>query len=145
MINNANMLGAAVFAPNVAGAGACPAHIKFDLVHHVPGRLRLRSALLRGDVNRSELARRDLAAVEGVTSVAANPCTGSLLVEYDTAVMPPDKIIDVLTSRGYNAATAEERDEPRAGWADHLAGAVKDWVIGAVADRLALALIAALA
>jgi hypothetical protein len=145
MINNTNALGGAVFAPIAAGAGDRLALVKFDLVHHVPGRLRLRSASLRGDGRGSERARHDLASVEGVISVAANPCTGSLLVEYDIAVLRPDKIIDVLTSRGYNAATAEERDEPGAGWAERLAGAVKDWMIGAVADRLALALIAALA
>jgi hypothetical protein len=42
-------------------------------------------------------------------------------------------------------ATADKEVEPAAGWADHLASAAKDWVIGAVADRLALALIRVLA
>jgi hypothetical protein len=40
-------------------------------------------------------------------------------------------------------ATAEKDVKATAGWADHLASAVKDWVIGAVADRFALVLIRA--
>jgi hypothetical protein len=67
------------------------------------------------------------------------------LVEYDTTVLPPNDIIDVLASHGYMPAAADEGIDPGAGWADRLAGAVKDWKIGAIADRLALALIGALA
>ena len=142
MISKTNIQGAVVSAPNVAGAGDRPAIEKLDLVHHVPERLRLRSASLKGD---GEEAWRRLAAIQGVISVTANPCTGSLLVEYDTTVLPPSDIIDVLASPGYMPAAADEGIGPGAGWADRLAGAVKDWVIGAVADRLALALIGALA
>jgi hypothetical protein len=145
MISKNDLKGAAVSARNVVGAGDCPAIVKLDLVHHLPGRLRLRSAELKGNARAGEEARHRLAAVEGVTSVQANPCTGSLLVEYNTTTLSPDNIIDVLASHGYVSETAEARGEPGAGWADRLASAVGNWIIGALADQLALALIGALA
>ena len=145
MISKTNIQGAVVFAPNVTAAVDRPAIGKFDVVHHLPGRLRLRSASLKGDARASEQARRALAAIEGVTSVAANPCTGSLLVEYDPTVLPPSDIIDVLAGHGYMPGAPDTGVEPDAGWTDQVAGAIKDWMIGAVADRLALALIGALA
>ena len=147
MISKTNIQRAAVAAPNVAGARDFPASVKLDIVHHVPGRLRLRSASLKGDAHARarEETRRHLAAVRGVTSVTANPCTGSLVVKYDAALLPPSNIIDVLASHGYMLTVADKGIEPDGEWAGPLASAVKEWMISAVAERLVLALIGALA
>jgi hypothetical protein len=83
MITKNDRKGTAVPAPIVTGAGESPATFEFDIAHHVPGRLRLRSAALKRNVCASEEARRHLAQIEGVTSVRANPATGSVLLEYD--------------------------------------------------------------
>jgi hypothetical protein len=85
MISNTDLKGAAVPAPIVAGAGDRPAALEFDLVHHLPGRLRLRSAVLKGNTFASEEARRHLAQIDGVTSVRANPATGSVLTGIEHA------------------------------------------------------------
>ena len=45
-------------APIVTGAGESPSTFKFDIAHHVPGRMRIRSAALKGNVCASEDARR---------------------------------------------------------------------------------------
>ena len=63
MISNTDLKGAGVPAPIVAGAGDRLAALEFDLAHHVPGRLRLRSAALKGKVRASEQARRHLAQI----------------------------------------------------------------------------------
>jgi copper chaperone CopZ len=145
MINKTNAMGAAACAPIVAGTGDRPAALKFDVVHHLPGRLRLRTASLKGDARGSDKARRYLARIEGVTSVTANPGTGSLLVEYDTAVLRPADVVGVLVSHGDISAAPAKSAESGAGWSDHLANAVKDWMIDALADRLAMAMIGLLA
>jgi hypothetical protein len=46
MITNTDRKGTAVPAPIVTGAGESLATFEFDIAHHVPGRLRLRSAAL---------------------------------------------------------------------------------------------------
>jgi hypothetical protein len=45
-------------APIVTGVGESPSTFKFDIAHHVPGRMRIRSAALKGNVCASEDARR---------------------------------------------------------------------------------------
>ena len=69
MISNTDLRGAAVPGPILAGAWDSPAALEFYLVHlhHLPGRLRLRSAVLKGNALASEEARRHLAHIDGVT------------------------------------------------------------------------------
>ena len=89
MITNTDLKGTAMPAPIVAEVGQSPTTFEFDIAHHVPGRLRLRSAALKGKVRASEQARRHLAQIDGVTSASANPATGSVLLEYDPNVIGP--------------------------------------------------------
>jgi copper chaperone CopZ len=145
MISNTDLKGAAVPAPIVAGAGDRPAALEFDLVHHLPGRLRLRSAVLKGNTFASEEARRHLAQIDGVTSVRANPATGSVLLEYDPNVLSPDKATEVLAAHGCALRATEARTETGGKRADQLASAAMNWAINAIAERLAMAMITALA
>ena len=67
MISNTDLRGAAVPGPILAGAWDSPAALEFYLAYHLPGRLRLRSAVLKGNALASEEARRHLAHIDGVT------------------------------------------------------------------------------
>ena len=145
MISNLDVKGAAVSAPIVAGVGGCPTTLEFDLAHHLPGRLRLRSAVLKGNLRASEEVRRNLAQIGGVSPASVNPITGSVLLEYDPEVIPPSKVVDVLATHGYIVGAGEQETEAGTGWTDKVAIAAKDWVINALAERLALAVIGALA
>lgn len=145
MISNTDPKGATVFAPNVVLAGDRPSALHLDLAHHLPGRLRLRSALLKGNARASEEAQHRLAEISGVKSASANPLTGSILLNYDTEVIPPTNLIDVLATRGFIIGASEPETEAGTEWADKLATAVKGWVINALAEHLALAVISALA
>jgi hypothetical protein len=145
MINKTLLQGAAVAAPNIARAGGCPPVVKLDVVHRLPGRLRLRSAALKGDRRASEEMRGQLARIAGVRSVTANPGTGSLLLQYDPAELPPREIVELLRPQGCILGAVDEVGAPEPGWAHGLASAVGDWVISALAERLALAMIGMLA
>ena len=57
MISNTDLRGAAVPGPILAGAWDSPAALEFYLVHHLPGRLRLRSAVLKA--MRSRVRKHD--------------------------------------------------------------------------------------
>lgn len=54
-----------------------------EVEHCVPGRMRLRVRVKRGDAEFFRRAESDLAEVAGVRTVRANPHTGSILVEHD--------------------------------------------------------------
>jgi hypothetical protein len=145
MISNTDTKGAAVRVPIAATAGDRPAAFEFALAHHVPGRLRLRSPALKGNASASEQARHQLAQIRGVRATSANPVTGSVLLEYDPSVLSAGKVIDLLAAQGYVLRATEVEAEAGSGWANTMASAVMDWVINALAERLALAVITALA
>jgi hypothetical protein len=56
-------------------------------IHHLPGRLRVRVASIKGNAQRASTLGYLLTEIEGVRSVAANPLTGSVLVYYDPATL----------------------------------------------------------
>jgi hypothetical protein len=61
MISYTDLKGATVFAPNVVEAGDRPSALYVDVAHHLPGHLRLRSALLKGNARAAEETQRHLA------------------------------------------------------------------------------------
>lgn len=146
MINNFELQGAVAPVQNVAAVADQPRlSLQLNLVHHLPGRLRLRSAALKGNSSASDEARARFAIITGVTSVTANLCTGSLLVEYDPAVLAPEQVIDALAHHSCFAAAAQQSPERDGGWVDRLASVVEGWIVDALAERLTLAVISALA
>jgi len=102
-------------APIVAEVGQSPTTFEFDIAHHVPGRLRLRSAALKGKVRASEQMRRHLAQIDGVTSASANPATGSVLLEYDLNVIWPSNVSDVLAMHGCAVGSLRRKLTPEPG------------------------------
>jgi Heavy metal associated domain 2 len=141
MISNIEVKGAAIPAANVARADDRLRALRLEIAHHLPGRLRLRSAAVKHDAAAAENARTAVAQIEGVHSVTANRETGSLLA-YDTDVVAPDELLERLAIRGAKAPEMSGRGAPE--WAAPLANVAKDWLINALAERLALALIGAL-
>jgi len=52
-------------------------------IHHVPGRLRIRTPLLKRDDGHAKAAEEFLQSIEGATSVRANIVTGSIILTYE--------------------------------------------------------------
>ena len=65
----------------------CEQSVLFQCVHYIPGRFRLKGPSMRGDAARLDAIRLSLLATEGVTAVAPCVITGSILVEYDAAIL----------------------------------------------------------
>ncbi|MDR3301150.1 MAG: ATPase P [Spirochaetaceae bacterium] len=59
-----------------------------------PGRIRLRFAELKNPVIAAEVLSR-IKAIAGISNTELNPLTGSLLVEYDTKILPTEKLIEL--------------------------------------------------
>jgi hypothetical protein len=53
------------------------------VVHHIPGRMRIRAPFLKGAVAYSQQINELLAPIEGVEQVDFSPITGSVLLHYD--------------------------------------------------------------
>jgi Heavy metal associated domain 2 len=119
---------------------------KLTCVHHVGGRVRLKSAGLKHDRAAMEAACSRLAALSGATSVSSNPLIGSIVVNYDETVASPGSMAEALrrvgvigaepTSSGFSGA------EP-ASSSERLASTIVPRVFEFLLERLAVALIAA--
>jgi Heavy metal associated domain 2 len=131
-----------ISAANVVRGGACVPAPEIEIVHRLPGRVRIRAAWLKGNAGAGQDPKRRLAEITGVKAVTANTSTGSLLVEYDPATVAPGKIIDALGASGCSARAAKSVESTRS-WVDELASSIGHWLVQAAAERLVLAVIAA--
>ena len=65
-------------------------------IHHIPGRLRLRSALTRGYPGRAEGLAQLFQAVDGVLSTQISERTGSLTILYNPRQLDADTLYRVV-------------------------------------------------
>jgi hypothetical protein len=116
-----------------------------DLVHSIPGRIRLQRHSLRGNPRLFNAARSELEQVEGVTSVSANSATGSLVVSYDPRELSFSTMWRRLRQTGYMAPTprmrAPRRAEANASFAELMAETVSRALIKKLIERSTGALI----
>jgi hypothetical protein len=62
------------------------------IVSYSPGRIRLRFKELK-DSKTAELVSGRLRETPGILSVEVKPLTGSLLIEFDAAALPPEELM----------------------------------------------------
>jgi hypothetical protein len=62
------------------------------IVSYSPGRIRLRFKELK-DNKTADLVSRRLAETPGITRVEVKPVTGSLLIEFNAAILPPEELM----------------------------------------------------
>ena len=69
-----------------------------ELVHHHPGRLRVRAAVLRDDAELAGRVSHALEAMPGIARVTHNARTGSVLVEYEPGLAEPTAIAERIAA-----------------------------------------------
>jgi cation transport ATPase len=70
-------------------------------MHNVPGRLRVKSPLLKRNNDAGNELKKALSTIQGVAAVDFNPTTGSLLINYNHRVTKHEDIISLLERKGY--------------------------------------------
>ncbi len=70
-------------------------------LHIVPGRVRVKIPLIKGNDSRSREVERLLESIQGITSVSAYSLTGSVVVHYQDDEVKSGEILDVLKKNGY--------------------------------------------
>src|SRR5262245_45864368 len=79
-----------------------------SLAHQIAGRIRLHVHSMRGDSDRAREIEGLLGGLEFVEQVTSNPRTGSVTVEYSTALATPSHALEQVA-----AALDIEIEEPR--------------------------------
>ena len=72
-------------------------------IHHVPGRMRVRSPRIKGNTENAERLRQTLVQLIGVTGIETNPVTGSVVISYSPERLGPDDLVAVMKEHGYLA------------------------------------------
>jgi Heavy metal associated domain 2 len=125
-------------------------------LHHVPGRLRLKTRSLKNSSAKAAEVRALFKQLPGIEAIEFNLLTGSMLVRYDAASITSAKILGFLVANSVITSIPEARPRPAAklfdgsvrasiaeNLAQRLARSLADFVIEKVLQRAALALISA--
>jgi copper chaperone CopZ len=81
-------------------------------IHHIPGRIRVRSKAFRCHGERARTAQAQLMAMDGVRDVQINPRASSIVVQYDPERLSRAELFVTLEELGCMAAV--RRDTERA-------------------------------
>ena len=82
-------------------------------IHHVPGRIRVRSKAFRCRSEKARGAERGLLALTGVRQVRVNPHAGSITVHYDSALLKQSDLLSVLEQCGCLGVASRNDDVSR--------------------------------
>ncbi len=82
-------------------------------IHHVPGRLRIRSKAFQCYGERADSARERLMAMEGIRSVEVNARAASLIVQYDPARVSRALLFATLEDLGCMSAVRRDNEHMR--------------------------------
>src|SRR5512143_1346308 len=75
-------------------------------IHHVPGRLRIKTALLKRNDAQAIAVRALLGAMPGVTAAEVSTLTGSIVINYDRDTTSSSAILNKLREQGSISSSA---------------------------------------
>ncbi|NLI81312.1 MAG: heavy-metal-associated domain-containing protein [Deltaproteobacteria bacterium] len=70
-------------------------------IHDIPGRLRVKTPIIKGNNSAAESVQKILEAIEGVDSTAVNTLTGSVVVNYNAKAVDSARLLQTLNQKGY--------------------------------------------
>ena len=82
-------------------------------IHHVPGRIRVRSKAFRCRSEKARAAESRLLALDGVRQVRVNSHAGSITVHYDSSLLVQSDLLAVLEQCGCLGVTIRSDEVSR--------------------------------
>lgn len=81
-------------------------------IHNVPGRLRIKSPVIKNNKTVADELKKSLSTLYGVAAVDINLTTGSVLINYNPKSIKHFDIVDIMQQKGYfDASKAITNDE----------------------------------
>lgn len=81
-------------------------------VHEVSGRLRVKSASMKGNVYKARELESELGGIPGVSSAIVNLTTGSVVVQYNPAMLKSKTFFEIFERHGCLDSTATSFQQP---------------------------------
>jgi hypothetical protein len=70
-------------------------------IHNIPGRLRVKTPVLKNNPTQIERVRQILQSIPGVYETEFNHVTGSVVIQYDIEWIESEQIVRILKEEGY--------------------------------------------
>jgi hypothetical protein len=70
-------------------------------IHSIPGRLRVKTALIKGNEETALHTRKFISQIRGVKSVATNTTTGSITILYNIKTVKSNTLLDILKESNF--------------------------------------------
>ncbi len=93
-------------------------------MHNVPGRLRIKSPLLKRNRGAADELKKALSTMQGIAAVDFNPTTGSLLINYNHRTTRHQDIVKLLERKGYFDSTKAATNDQYINYAAEKTGRV---------------------
>jgi hypothetical protein len=105
-------------------------------MHNVPGRLRVKTPLIKGNEQTARHVEAFLRQVQGIIAIATNPLTGSITINYNEKKITSEYLVTILQSRGiFDPSQATTNDQYISTTATKAGNLVYKAVLGAVVER----------
>jgi hypothetical protein len=105
-------------------------------LHHVPGRLRVRLARLKGHARAIVPLHSELLAIAGVKSASINIHSGSVTIFYDHSAFETEALWSTLRRLGYLDAEPQNAAAPRRSAAAALSSAATEAIVETIAGEV---------
>jgi hypothetical protein len=117
-----------------------------DYVHNIPGRLRIKSAIIKKNPPAGGRVRALLSSTPGVQKLDVNLLTGSILIRYECQGVSADELLRKLNQAGYfEPSKTVTHDDVLHSMLTRTGKAIGSLAVGALEiDTPALAVLAAL-
>ena len=115
-------------------------------VHHVPGRLRVKSPALKKNERQAKLVKEYLDSMNGVLSADVSTVTGSIVIKYDAFLVEGKTILNSLHAMGHARSVTPHGEvySSGIGVGQKVTDTLVNKLLETVVERSAVALIAAL-
>jgi copper chaperone CopZ len=105
-------------------------------IHNIPGRLRVKTPLIKGNNNAATELQRILDKIEGIDSTSVNTLTGSVIINYNTRSLSSDTLIDTLKDEGYlDLSKVETNDDYVEAAVSKVGGVISKALIGIFLEK----------
>lgn len=106
-------------------------------MHNVPGRLRVKTPVIKGSDLMAARLEGEINSIKGVTAVTTNPVTGSIVINYDPIAVTHNEIVGKLAHKGYfDHSRAVTNDQYVHSAANKAGRAIGKAVFGAAVDMV---------
>lgn len=104
--------------------------------HSTPGRLRIKTPIIKQNPVETEKVRALLQSLPGVGEVSVNALTGSVTISYSDCDTEAESILEILRDRGYyRFSTIEEPERPIEAAVSRVGTTLGKVILGAAVEK----------